>query len=95
MFATRLSAASTYRIPNANTFYGISLAPAAGSTVVVADLLDMGHKPDNNNPATGTFIKATWASAGVYQNLPVPGIYCGQGLSISFTSTTDLTVFHD
>lgn len=96
MRATLLSAASTHFI-STGTYYGLTVAPAAGGTVVVADLVDAGHKPNIATSSTwgGVINDFHFVAAGNPAHIDAHGTKVVNGLTVAYTSTRSVTLFHD
>ena len=95
-----LTTASTHNVlRRAGTFYGVTISPVAGSTVVIADLADQGATgPNMNSPTsmTGAFM-----ALGPFPASPNPitvrgfGTSVVNGITVAITSTPSVTLFYD
>lgn len=95
-----LSAASTFLLKSGpGTVYGYTIGdPAAGGTVIVADLLNAGAAPHNNIPSTyGPSVMSVVKFPASPQPLSVPlyGRPFSNGLTVSITSTQGVTIHYD
>jgi len=97
--ATFLSTASTHNVFRGDgTYYGMSVSPAAGGTVILADLADAGAPGLNLNAPAG--ISGIFEAYGVFPASPPPATLDGHGLGISdgltlaFSSTMKITVYY-
>jgi hypothetical protein len=98
--ATLLSSASTHSVfTGTGTYYGITASRGAGGTVVVADLLDAGATAlDLNDPSgiSGALLALGPAAAAVPADfVGGAGVQITNGLTVSYTSTTNVTVHFD
>src|SRR3990167_5475363 len=98
--ATFFSTASTHNLFRGDgTYYGVSVSPAAGGTVVLADLADAGATALNLNDPAG--ISGVFEAYGVFPASPSPfsleghGTALRNGLTLAFTSTMKVTVYYD
>jgi hypothetical protein len=95
------SAASTFTVKSAGgTVYGLTLAsPAAGGTVVVADLANLASNPPNMGiPSTfgpNLITAITLPASPQPLDIPLYGRRLSNGLLLSITSTQTVTVFYD
>lgn len=98
---TFLTTASTHNVfRRAGTFYGLTISPVAGSTVVVADLADAGTTALNLNAPSG--ISGAFMALGPFPAAPNPltvrgfGTQLVNGLTVAFSSTpVAVTLFYD
>lgn len=95
-----LSVASTHNVMRrTGTFYGLTLTPAAGSTVIVADLANQGATGPNFNAPTGVTgvfeVLGPWPADGVPRTYRAFGKQVSAGLTVAYTSTTYITVHYD
>lgn len=99
MSTTLLSVASTHGVLTApGTYYGITVAPAADGTVILADLADAGSTPIDfalANAVSGAFAVLTFSAAGNSTFIPAHRVRLTNGLTVAFTSTVDVTVHYD
>lgn len=96
MQAILLSAASTHSNTAVRSYYGMTATPVAGGTVVLADLTSAGAPGiDVNNPPSSAFAVISFASTASTVHLPAGSIQVGQGLTVAFTSTRNLTLHVD
>lgn len=97
--AKLLSTASTHSLFTGNgVYYGVAYDPVAGGTIVVTDALDVGHKPDLNNPSTmpTTFLMVGPFDTGIIPaDMQAPAVGITDGLTVSYTSTSHITVYYD
>ncbi len=98
--STFLSSASTYNIiRRTGTFYGLTITPVAGSTVIVADLADQGATgPNFNAPSgvTGAFMAlGPWPADGIPRTYRAFGKQVSAGITVAYTSTAYITVHYD
>jgi hypothetical protein len=98
--ATLLSTASTHNIFRGDgTYYGMTVTPAAGGTVVLMDIADAGATAVNiNSPAAAL---NPFVYFGQFPSSPPPasitgyGVRIANGLTCSFTSSMKVTVYYD
>jgi hypothetical protein len=98
--AVLLSTASTHNVFRGDgTYYGMSISPAAGGTIVLADLADAGATAPNINNPVG--ISGAFEAYGPFAASPPPdsvrgyGTRIANGLTVAFTSTMRVTVYYD
>ena len=98
--ATHLSTASTHNIfRGTGTYYGMTISPIVGGTVVVMDVRDAGATAVNiNSPAAAL---GTVAYFGPFAASPPPafvhgyGVAITNGLTVSIASTMRATIYYD
>ena len=100
-FRVAPSATSTWLLKSGpGTVYGYTVGtPAAGGTVVVTDLIDVGANPNLGVPSTIgpgliSFAGPFAASLGPV-SIPTHGQVFSTGLSLSLTSTVGVVVHYD
>jgi hypothetical protein len=100
--AALFSAPSTHLVVSgAGAYYGLSISPAAGGTVVLADTVDIGHAPELSTPSSSGDVPGALLVLGPWPANPVPAyieaevLPFADGLSISYTSTISVSVFYD
>jgi len=96
-----LTTASTHNIiRRAGTFYGLTMTPVAGSTVIVADLADQGATGPNMNSPSG--MTGAFMALGPFPASPNPltvrafGTQVVNGLTVAISSTpVAVSLFYD
>ena len=82
-------------------YYGMTINPVAGSTVVIADTANLGHQPDLGIPSTAANVAGAIQVLGPFPANPATVHIDGEsstftdGLSLAYTSTVTVTVFYD
>ena len=94
--AAYFSTASTHNVfRGQGTYYGFSVNPVAGGTVVIADLADAGATVDIHSVASTVESYGTFPASPVPVNVPAPGVHLQHGLTVAFTSTMKVTAYYD
>ena len=76
--------------------YGIHVTPANGTTVVVADSLNLGASPNlNSTSLTGQIASVGTFASAVPAFIDMKGAHFDNGLVIAATSNARLTVLTD
>ena len=95
-----ISAGSTTRVKDGpGLFKGAWIAPAAGSSIVIADNPDLGTTGPNFNSAAS--VTSTIALPGVYPASPVPvyfdahALRFANALTVAATSSARVTLFYE
>lgn len=94
------SVASSFLVKSgAGTVYGYHIGdPAAGGTVAVADLLNVGAVPNLGIPSTfgpGLIAHTKFPASPQPLTVDLHGRSFTDGLSVSISSTQSVTVFYD